>query len=269
LEDRRVSPEGHAGGGATVARLFNLAGQVAIVTGGGSGIGRAAAEILADAGAVVAVTDIDAAASESVAAAIDNGATAHQVDVADGDAVKKEFDAIAARHGRLDVLVSSAGIACRAPSETLAQADWERVMRVNLTGTFLCAQAAAVHMLARGSGSIINIASIMGFVGNPLYGNLAYHTSKGGVVNLTRTLAVEWAPRGVRVNAIAPCFVRTRLTEKLLSDPATERSLTELTPLGRIAEPQDMAGAVLYLASDASAMVTGHILAVDGGWLAR
>lgn len=255
--------------GTTVARLFDLSGQVAIVTGGGSGIGQAAAEILADAGATVCVADIDLAAAQEVAAAIGNGATAHRLDVADGALVRKEFDAIAATHGRLDVLVNSAGIAYREASASLAQSDWDRVMSVNLTGTFLCAQAAGVHMLARNRGSIINIASIMGFVGNPLYPNLAYHTSKGGVVNMTRTLAVEWASRGVRVNAIAPCFVRTKLTQKLLAAPEMERAITQLTPLGRLAEPQDVAGAVLYLASPASAMVTGHILAVDGGWLAQ
>ena len=255
--------------GGDVARLFDLAGQVAVVTGGGSGIGRAAAEILADAGATVAVADIDEASATGVAAAIGHAATGHRLDVADGAAVKSEIDAIAAAHGRLDILVNSAGIAYREPSETLSQSDWDRVMGVNLTGSFLCAQAAAVHMLPRNRGSIINVASIMGFVGNPLYANLAYHTSKGGVVNMTRTLAVEWAARGVRVNAIAPCFVRTRLTEKLFSAPAMERSITRLTPMGRIAEPDDMAGAILYLAAPASAMVTGHILAVDGGWLAQ
>lgn len=255
--------------GAKVAALFDLTGKVAIVTGGGSGIGRAAAEILADAGATVAVADIDEAAAKGVAAAIGASASAHLVDVGDDASVKEAFDTIAAIHGRIDVLVNSAGVAYREPSESLARADWERVMGVNLTGSFLCAQAAGVHMLPRNAGSIINVASIMGFVGNPLYANLAYHTSKGGVLNMTRTLAVEWAPRGVRVNAIAPCFVRTRLTEKLLAVPAMERSITRMTPLGRIAEPDDMAGAVVFLASAASAMVTGHILAVDGGWLAQ
>jgi NAD(P)-dependent dehydrogenase (short-subunit alcohol dehydrogenase family) len=255
--------------GAKAAALFDLTGKVAIVAGGGSGIGRAAAEILADAGAIVAVADIDEAAAKGVAAAIGASASAHPVDVGDGASVKAAFDTIAAIHGRIDVLVNSAGIAYREPSESLTRADWDRVMGVNLTGGFLCAQAAGVHMLPRNTGSIINVASIMGFVGNPLYANLAYHTSKGGVLNMTRTLAVEWAPRGVRVNAIAPCFVRTKLTEKLLAAPAMERSITRLTPLGRIAEPEDIAGAVLFLASAASAMVTGHILAVDGGWLAQ
>jgi NAD(P)-dependent dehydrogenase (short-subunit alcohol dehydrogenase family) len=254
--------------GARTARLFDLTGQVAVVTGGGSGIGRAAAEILADAGARIVVADVDEAAAQSVAGALGD-AVAQPLDVAEAAAVAQVFGEIVRRQGRIDVLVNSAGIAYREPSESLPKENWDRVMAVNLTGAFLCAQAAGAHMLARGSGSIINVASIMGFVGNPLYANLAYHTSKGGVLNLTRTLAVEWAPRGVRVNAIAPCFVRTKLTERLLAAPAMERSITRLTPLGRIAEAADMEGAILFLATGASAMVTGHILAVDGGWLAQ
>jgi NAD(P)-dependent dehydrogenase (short-subunit alcohol dehydrogenase family) len=255
--------------GARAAALFDLAGRVAVVAGGGSGIGRAAAEIMADAGATVVVADIDEAASQAVAAGIGGDAEAERLDVADPRSVTAAFDGVWRRHGRIDILVNSAGVAFRAPSETLPKPEWDRVMGVNLTGLFLCAQAAGAHMLARGSGSIVNIASIMGFVGNPLYANLAYHTSKGGVLNLTRTLAVEWAGRGVRVNAIAPCFVRTRLTERLLSDTAMADAITRLTPMARIAEAADLQGAVLFLAGPGSAMVTGHTLAVDGGWLAQ
>lgn len=255
--------------GGRVSALFDLTGQVAVVTGGASGIGRAAAAILADAGAAVVIGDIDEAAAAAAADGLGAGVTARRIDVADGASVRAAFDAVAREHGRIDVLVNSAGIAYRQPTETLPREDWDRVMAVNVTGAFLCAQAAGVHMLARGAGSIINVASIMGLVGNPLYANLAYHTSKGALVNLTRTLAVEWAPRGVRVNALAPCFVRTRLTERLLAAPGMEKSITRLTPMGRIAEAEDMEGAILFLAARASAMVTGHILAVDGGWLAR
>jgi 2-deoxy-D-gluconate 3-dehydrogenase len=146
---------------------------------------------------------------------------------------------------------------------------WQQVIDVNLTGVFLCAREAGRQMLAAGQGSIVNIASIMGHVGGALYGNLSYHASKGAVVNLTRALAVEWGDQGVRVNAIAPTFVDTPLVAGLMGDPEMRGRIEALTPLGRVAETQDLAGAVLYLASAASTMVTGHSLAVDGGWLAR
>lgn len=251
---------------------FRLTGRVAAVTGGGSGIGRAAAEALAEAGAFVAVVDVDAVAADAVAAAIraaGGKADALALDVTDAAALEAAFDRLAVAEGSLDILVNSAGTAKREASVDLALEDWNRVLAVNVTGVFLCCQKAGRHMLARKRGSIVNIASIMGMVGNPLYANLAYHTSKGAVVNLTRTLAVEWAPAGVRVNAIAPTFARTKLTEKLLSDPEMQARIEALTPLGRLAEPEDFKGSILYLASDAAAMVTGHILAVDGGWLAR
>jgi NAD(P)-dependent dehydrogenase (short-subunit alcohol dehydrogenase family) len=252
--------------------LFRLTGQVAVVTGGGSGIGRAAAEALAEAGAFVAVADIDAPSAGSVAEAIgaaEGRAEAVALDVTDAAAVEDAFARIAGEHGGIHILVNSAGVAKRAPTEALALEDWERVMAVNVTGVFLCCRETGRHMLARRRGSIVNVASIMGMVGNPLYPNLAYHASKGAVVNLTRTLAVEWAASGVRVNAIAPTFARTKLTEKLLSDPEMQARIEAMTPMGRLAEPEDFKGAVLFLASPASAMVTGHILAVDGGWLAR
>ncbi len=252
--------------------LFRLTGRVAVVTGGGSGIGRAAAEALAASGAHVAVVDVDAAAADTVAGAIraaGGGAEAVVLDVTDAPAVAAAFERIAAAQGGIDILVNSAGTAKREATEALALQDWNRVLAVNVTGVFLCCQQAGRHMLAKRRGSIVNIASIMGMVGNPLYANLAYHTSKGAVVNLTRTLAVEWAQAGVRVNAIAPTFARTKLTENLLSDPEMQARIEALTPMGRLAEPEDFRGAILFLASEASAMVTGHILAVDGGWLAR
>ena len=230
------------------ASNFRLDGRVAAITGGASGISRAAADAFAAAGASVAVLDIDAAGADGVAAA---------------------FAAIEERYGRIDVLVNGAGVAGRQPAEDMAVETWDRVIAVNLTGAFLCSREAGRRMLAAGSGSIINIASVMGFVGNPLYPNVAYNTAKGGLVNLTRTLAVEWAARGVRVNGIAPSGVHTPLTTKLLGDPAMAAAFEEVTPIGRIAEVEDMVGALVFLASDASAMVTGHTIAVDGGWLAR
>jgi NAD(P)-dependent dehydrogenase (short-subunit alcohol dehydrogenase family) len=146
---------------------------------------------------------------------------------------------------------------------------WRHVLAVNLDGSFFCARAAGRHMVAAGQGAVVNLASIMGLVGGAHYPNLAYHSAKGAIVNFTRALACEWAPRGVRVNAVAPTFARTRLTEPLLADQAmAERLLTD-TPMGRFAEAEEVAAAILFLASDAASMITGAILPVDGGWTAR
>lgn len=251
---------------------FRLDGQVALVTGGASGIGRATAIALAEAGASVAVTDLDGPAAERVAAdltARGKQAIGRLLDVTDERAVGAVTEAVASEFKRLDVLVNSAGIGARGASETLALETWNKVVAVNLTGTFLCAREAGRRMLDQGHGSIVNIASIMGLVGGGLYPHSAYHASKGAVVNLTRALAVEWGRHGVRVNAIAPTFVETPLTERLLTDHEIRRSILQLTPLGKLATVDDVAAAAVYLASPAAAMVTGHILAVDGGWLAR
>jgi NAD(P)-dependent dehydrogenase (short-subunit alcohol dehydrogenase family) len=238
---------------------FRLDGDVAVVTGGASGIGRAVAGAFAAVGATVVVFDV-AAGGEGV----------YPVDVASEAQVEAAFADVIGRHGRLDVLFNNAGIAIRQPTTELTLEDWSKVVAVNMTGVFLCAREAARHMLAAGRGGrIVNTASIMGVVGGGLYPNISYQATKGAVVNMTRALAVEWAGQGIRVNAIAPTWVRTPLTRGITEKPELVHRIEQLTPMGRLAEPEEIIGAVLFLASRASAMVTGHVLAIDGGFLAQ
>lgn len=249
---------------------FLLRDKCAVVTGGGDGIGRAAAILLAEAGAAVAVLDLDAARAEVVRAEIANAggkAMAVTADVTDEAALEEVFRRVVDTLGPVDILVNNAGLAIRGPADTFALEDWNRVLAVNLTGMFLCARIAARSMRGR-SGAIVNTASIMGLSGG-LYPNVAYQTSKGGVVNMTRALALEWVDDGIRVNAVAPTYVRTNFIAPLLADPVKAAHVIEATPMHRLAEPEEVAAAILFLASPAARMITGVTLPVDGGFLAR
>ena len=252
----------------TAESRFSLAGRVALVTGAASGLGRAIAAGFAEAGARVRCVDRDAAGNAEVARSIGETADAFAAEVTDAEAVTAAVDGLVAEAGRIDVLVNSAGIGGRSPAVDYPEDLWDSVMQINLRGTFLACQAAGRHMVAAGSGSIINIASVGGLAGFP--GSLGYQASKGGVVALTRTLAIEWAPQGVRVNAIAPSqFESAIVAAQWEREPAMRADWESRTPLGRIGQPDEIVGPAVFLASDAAAMVTGHILAVDGGYLAQ
>jgi 2-dehydro-3-deoxy-D-gluconate 5-dehydrogenase len=250
--------------------LFSLDGMVAVVTGSASGLGRAMALGLARAGAYVVCADVQVDANRSVVEQIGaDHATSFEVDVADERSVEALAVFAAERTGSIDVLVTSAGIGGRGPAQGYSDELWRRVIDVNLTGTFRACRAVGNHMIDQGhGGSIITIASIGGMVAFP--GSVGYQASKGGVVQLTRSLAVEWAKHGIRVNAISPGHIATEIVRRQWeSEPELKEFFLSRTPLGRLGTPEDLVGPVVFLASGASAMVTGQILAVDGGYVTQ
>ena len=249
-------------------KLFEIPGQVAVITGAARGIGLATAQLLAEAGASVALLDIDGAAASEQAAKIGDRAAGWACDVTSEAAVEKVFAEIVRRFGRIDVLVNNAGSAVRKPAIELSMEEWKRILDLNLGAVFLCSRVAARVMQKQGGGAIVNLASIMGFSGG-IFPNASYQASKGGVVNLTRALALEWAADGIRVNAVAPTFVKTDLTVPIFSNPEVLARVKEHTPLGVFPEVSDIAAAILYLASPAARCVTGITLPVDSGYLAR
>jgi NAD(P)-dependent dehydrogenase (short-subunit alcohol dehydrogenase family) len=256
----------------TVAQLFDLSGRVALVTGAGSGLGVIFAEALAEAGAsVVCIGRRLERVRETADRLAEQGcqSLAISADVTDEAAVAAMIAQTIARFGTLDILVNNAGTAVVGPPETISLADWKRVVDVNLTGVFLCAREAAKAMIAAGTrGRIINIASILGVVASEPVPAAAYDATKGAVVNLTRDLAVHWAPQGILVNAIGPAYFPSEMTEGFLALPEMRREIERRTPLGRIGRPEELKGAVVFFASAASSYVTGQTLYVDGGWTA-
>ncbi len=241
---------------------------VAVVTGGAQGIGWATARRIARDVTHVVIVDLDDRAAASRADQLGPGHLGLGADIANEQQVSEMVERVLASFGRIDVLVNNAGIADQ-PGDTLAQTGeaFERVLRVNVTGTFLVTQAVADVMLAQGKGAIVNLSSIAALGGIPTRN--AYGAAKAGVIGMTRSMACEWARRGVRVNAVAPGYVRTSLIEELESRGAIDTAILESrTPMGRLAEPEEIAEAIAFLASPLASFITGSVLVVDGGWSA-
>ncbi len=257
-------------GAATIPGTdFRLDGRVAVVTGASSGMGVTMAETLARAGARVVLAARREDRLAEVAERIEKAggeAAVVACDVARDDEVDALVGATLARFGPPDVLVANAGFTTVVPAEDQTLDDWRGQIDVNLSGVFLCCQRFGRVMLERGRGSIVNVASVLGLVGSGQIHQAAYAASKGGVVNLTRELAAQWARRGVRVNALAPGWFPTEMTGDMFGDERSLKWMRSRTPMGRGGELEELAGPLLFLASDASTFVTGQILAVDGGW---
>lgn len=249
---------------------FGLQGRVALVTGASRGIGHGLGMALAAAGAKVALAARTAAELDAVVAAIeaDGGeALAVPMDVRSVGSINAGFAAVMGRFGRLDICVNNAGLGANHPALTVTEEDWDAMMDVNLKGLFFCCQAAGRIMTRAGSGRIINMSSQASVVG--IRDHAVYCASKGGVNQLTRVLALEWSSLGVTVNAVCPTFIYTPGTAERLDQPQYRRNVVERLPIGRVGTIEDVAGAVIYLASKAAAIVTGTTLLVDGGWTAQ
>ncbi len=254
-------------------RIFNLTGKTALITGGGRGIGKALAEGLADFGCDIIVVDRESENSREVVSGIETKGRKcifFTADVSNCNSINDVVEKAVSNFGKIDILVNNAGYNIRRPALEYTEEEWDLILDTNLKGVFFTTQAVGKTMTKRREGKIINIASVMGLVGSPPYQNVVpYCASKGGVVQLTKAFALEWAKYNVYVNAIAPGYVKTAIVQPILDDKEKYDAVLNIIPLKRFARTEELIGPTVFLASEASNYVTGHILCVDGGWLAQ
>jgi NAD(P)-dependent dehydrogenase (short-subunit alcohol dehydrogenase family) len=246
--------------------LDTLAGRIAVVTGGARGIGLESARALHEHGAHVVIIDVNGDLGKTAADEVKGDF--FQADLTNSEHVRTTTEKILAQHSAIDIAFNNAGIAVNVPSEECTDEQWNRVININLTAVFYCCREFGKAMLARGSGSIINMASMSGMISNTPQPQSAYNASKAGVILLTKSLAGEWARRGVRVNSISPGYIGTEMTKLGMSETDWHKTWMEFTPMGRVGEPREVANVVVFLASDASSYFTGSNLVVDGGYTA-
>ena len=249
--------------------MTSIQGKAVLITGGGSGIGQAAAKLFLQAGASVAIAGRDRAKLDAAATALGGQGRilCHAADVSDPEQAAALVRAVEKHFGKIDILVNNAGTNIRGSVEQLSEADWDTVIDTNLKGPFLVSRAIGPRMVKQGWGRVINLGSTLSVIALP--GRAPYASSKAGVLNLSRVLALEWAGTGVTVNTICPGPFATEMNRQLLDDPAKYKALMDLIPMGRWGEVEELAGVVVFLASDASSFMTGSAVFVDGGWTAR